>query len=126
MVAGYKFAVLAIVGFVLFAFPTVSYGAASAASPAAANSPRNLERDVWLMPATAAVAVKCPTIYAVRYGETLSSIAARCGVSAAALKSANGLRTTRVWPGQRLYIPSPVRTAPAPQPTPAIHRAPAP
>lgn len=71
-------------------------------------------------------AIKCPSVYVVRYGETLYSIAARCGVSAAALMRVNALRTTRVWPGQRLYILATTRVGPAPQPTPSIHRAPAP
>lgn len=64
-------------------------------------------------------AVKCPSIYRVRFGDTLASIAARCGVTTTAIVKANGLRSTRVWPGQRLYIPAPTTTLTKPQPTPA-------
>lgn len=64
------------------------------------------------------VALKCPSVYSVRYGETLYSIAARCGADAATLRRLNGLRSARVWPGQRLYIPAP-KTVPALHPTPA-------
>ncbi len=66
-----------------------------------------------------AAAVKCPSIYRVRFGDTLASIAARCGVTTTAIVKANGLRSTRVWPGQRLYIPAPTTTLTKPQPTPA-------
>lgn len=64
-------------------------------------------------------AVKCPSIYRVRFGDTLASIAARCGVTTTAIVKANGLRSARVWPGQRLYIPAPTTTLTKPQPTPA-------
>lgn len=64
-------------------------------------------------------AVKCPSIYRVRFGDTLASIAARCGVTTTAIVKANGLRSTRVWLGQRLYIPAPITTLTKPQPTPA-------
>jgi LysM repeat protein len=71
-------------------------------------------------------AVRCPTYYTVRYGETLNAIAGRCGISAATLRQANGLTTSRLWTGQRLYIPAP--KAPAAKPTSAtfVRRAPAP
>lgn len=64
-------------------------------------------------------AVKCPSIYRVRLGDTLSSIAARCGVTTTAIVKANGLRSPRVWPGQRLYIPAPTQPPLAPLPSPA-------
>lgn len=44
--------------------------------------------------------------YRVRSGDTLWSIARRHGTTVARLKSANGLRSERVRPGQRLVIPS--------------------
>ena len=59
-------------------------------------------------------AVRCPTSYTVRYGETLYSIAARCGIAAATLQQANGLRTDRLWTGQRLYVPTPKVSAAKP------------
>ena len=61
-------------------------------------------------------------VHVVRWGETLSGIAARYGVSVRALMRANGLRSAnRIYAGQRLVIPSrggggkPV-AAPAPAP----------
>lgn len=63
-------------------------------------------------------AVKCPSVYRVRLGDTLPSIAARCGVTTTAIIKANGLHSTRVWPGQRLYIPTPTPPV-APLPSPA-------
>lgn len=44
--------------------------------------------------------------YIVRAGDTLSGIAASYGVSLAALKSANGIYSDRILPGQGLAIPS--------------------
>jgi LysM repeat protein len=45
-------------------------------------------------------------IYVVRYGDTLSSIAFRHGVSVWALQRANGIRNAnRIYAGQRLVIP---------------------
>jgi len=46
------------------------------------------------------------TRYRVRSGDTLWGIARRHGTTVARLKSANGLRSERVQPGQRLVIPS--------------------
>ncbi len=55
--------------------------------------------------------------YVVQRGDTLSSIAARFGVSATALARANGITNPNfVWVGQRLVIPG--GAAPAPQPAP--------
>ncbi len=44
----------------------------------------------------------CPTYLTVRSGDTLSSIAARCGVSVADLKRWNSLTSNSVWVGQGL------------------------
>jgi len=41
----------------------------------------------------------------IRYGETLSSIARRYGSSVRAIKSANGMRTSRIRAGRRLLVP---------------------
>lgn len=71
-------------------------------------------------------AVRCPTSYTVRYGETLYAIAARCGISAATLRQANGLRTDRLWTGQRLYVPTPKVSAAKPTSTTTVRRAPRP
>jgi len=45
--------------------------------------------------------------HVVRWGETLSRIASHYGVSVSAIVAANGLANpNRIWPGQRLFIPS--------------------
>jgi membrane-bound lytic murein transglycosylase D len=54
------------------------------------------------------------TGYRVRSGDTLSHIAARHGVSVAALRAANGLRSTRLRIGQKLVVPRPITRTPAP------------
>ncbi|HXF83586.1 MAG TPA: NlpC/P60 family protein, partial [bacterium] len=51
--------------------------------------------------------------YRVARGDTLSAIARRFGVSVAALRAANGLRSDRIYPGQRLRIPARGGAAPA-------------
>ena len=52
------------------------------------------------------------TVYVVQYGDTLSGIALRVGTTVRSIMSANGLRSTRIYAGQRLSIrigqPSPV------------------
>lgn len=48
----------------------------------------------------------CPASYEVRAGDTLSVIAARCGVSVARLMRANGLAGSTIYRGQWLQIPS--------------------
>jgi membrane-bound lytic murein transglycosylase D len=54
--------------------------------------------------------------HTVRAGDTLSDIAADYKVSVSALKRANGLRTSRIYPGRELRIPAPVeRSAPQPE-----------
>jgi len=53
-----------------------------------------------------------PGTYIVRWGDTLTSIAARFGVSVSRLASANGLRwNSWVYTGQRMTIPAPGRGA---------------
>jgi membrane-bound lytic murein transglycosylase D len=51
--------------------------------------------------------------YTVRGGDTLYDIASKYDVSVTALKRANGLRSSRIYPGKELRIPAPVNT-PAP------------
>lgn len=46
-----------------------------------------------------------PTIHIVKSGETLFLIGQRYGVTAAALRTANGLSTNTIYPGQTLLIP---------------------
>lgn len=46
------------------------------------------------------------SVYVVRYGDTLSGIARRYGVSVASLMQANALRSTTIYTGQRLIIPA--------------------
>ncbi len=107
--------ILLITGLVQAAFLPTSH---------AASSPTIFLRDLQLTSSAddlqAAGTVKCPSVYVVRYSETLASIAARCGVSTTALIQANGLRTLRLWPGQRLYIPSGSSSA-VPRSTPSVH-----
>lgn len=59
------------------------------------------------------------TVYVVRAGDTLNRIAARFGVSAAALANANGITNpNRIFVGQRLVIPGTSGSKPAPAPAP--------
>jgi hypothetical protein len=60
----------------------------------------------WWLGDTARATAQCPNPYAVRSGETLYSIAARCKVSAASIRQVNRLKSDRVWTNQRLVIPS--------------------
>jgi len=67
--------------------------------------------------ATATRTGQCNGYYVVQAGDTLAAVAARCGVSLSALKSANGLVNSRVLVGQRLRLPvSGSRPAPASTP----------
>lgn len=47
----------------------------------------------------------CGPTYLVRRGDTLSIISRRCGVTVAAIKRANGLRSDLILIGQRLILP---------------------
>ena len=49
--------------------------------------------------------LKCQEGHKVRSGENLSIIASRYGVSVRAIKQANGMRSSRIWPNQVLFIP---------------------
>ncbi len=60
--------------------------------------------------------VSCTSPYTVRAGDTLSLIAARCGVSIANLKSWNGLTNNWIRVGQKLYLPSSTPSIPAAPP----------
>lgn len=132
MFSKHNLAILIIVSLILLALPSASHAAVSSArrtdelnTSYALRLQGSNAREVTGVQIVAAL--KCPTIYTVRYGETLYSIAAKCGTTAAILMRVNGLRSARVWPGQRLYIPVPKpKGVPAPQPTPTIHRAPQP
>ena len=48
------------------------------------------------------------TTHTVRAGDTLSDIASDYNVSVSALKRANGLRSSRIYPGKELRVPAPV------------------
>jgi LysM repeat protein len=77
-------------------------------------------------------APRCSNPYIVRAGDTLASIAQRCGVTVTNLMRWNGLRFARVFVGQRLTVrawqtpfvaPAPPTispTQPKPAPTPRI------
>jgi LysM repeat protein len=110
MIAKYTLFILIIVGLLQFASPGTSHGATNwterMEGPTTIPALRSQESVLEKIGTGPAAAVKCPSVYVVRYGETLYSIAARCGTNAAALMRANGLRSARVWPGQRLYIPA--------------------
>jgi len=83
----------------------------------------------WEMVAAASA---CPHPYTVRAGDSLFSIAQKCGVPVKTLQNWNRLRTTRVVVGQRLLVrpwqiplaPPSARSAPngrpIPVPTPRI------
>ena len=47
--------------------------------------------------APAAAQASCGAVYVVVRGDTLSSIARRCGTTVAALMSANGLSNSNIW-----------------------------
>lgn len=65
--------------------------------------------------------------YVVVQGDTMSGIAARHGIGLDALLSANGLgRTSLIFPGQSIVLPSVAAPASAPAPVPAAAPAPAP
>ncbi len=60
----------------------------------------------------------CPNPYVVRSGDTLSVIAARCGVTVYTIKQRNGLNSDLIWAGQALYVRSAASVAPSVAPTP--------
>ncbi len=60
----------------------------------------------------------------VKAGESLSGIAARYGISVAALMQANRLSSTTIYPGQRLSIPAGRSAAPLPTSSPSTHGTP--
>ena len=71
-------------------------------------------------------AAGCANPYTAQRGDTLYTIAWRCGVTVANLKRWNGLKSTTVRTGQRVIVRSPaapsksVPSLPAPRPTPRI------
>ncbi|MGC8880468.1 MAG: LysM peptidoglycan-binding domain-containing protein [Anaerolineae bacterium] len=68
-------------------------------------------------PSTSIPPAPAGTIYTVRWGDTLFSIAAQFGVTVEAIKSANGLSSDIIQVGQQLVIPgASVPSAPAPAP----------
>jgi LysM repeat protein len=69
-----------------------------------------------LLPSPLLLASTEERVHVVRAGETLSSIAARHGVSVAALRTRNRIEGSRIVVGQRLVVPGP---APAASPAPA-------
>ena len=56
------------------------------------------------------------TVYVVRRGDTLFSIARRSGTIVQAIMWANGLTSTRIYAGQRLLIPAPEASCPGAPP----------
>ena len=68
----------------------------------------------------------CDTYYTVRYGDTLSGIAARHGTTTQAIMQANGIwNPNHIYAGQVLYIPCgyyPPKPHPQPQPQPQPDR----
>jgi LysM repeat protein len=81
-----------------------------ARSTAAATPARSTTAATPARSGTSAGAASSRT-YVVRRGDNLSTIARRQGTTVTALRSANGLRSDRIQPGQRLVIPG--RGAPA-------------
>lgn len=69
-----------------------------------------------LLPAPRLLAAGAERVYVVRAGDTLTSIAARHGVSISALRARNRLESSRIVVGQRLVIPAAAAPAPAPAP----------
>jgi membrane-bound lytic murein transglycosylase D len=56
-------------------------------------------------------AQKSVSTHIVRSGDTLSDIASEYNVSVTALKRANGLKGSRIYPGKKLDVPAPVDTS---------------
>lgn len=66
------------------------------------------------------VAEKSPKIYVVRKGDSLWKIANRFGTTTKAIKSVNGLRSSRLSIGQRLKMPKAKTTVKVQSPTPVV------
>jgi LysM repeat protein len=78
--------------------------------------------EILIIPAPAPTATPKPTIppdraYVVQPGDQLLRIARKFGVTLSALKSANGLTSDVIVPGQVLYIPTPPPPTATPKPT---------
>jgi LysM repeat protein len=69
--------------------------------------PQGGEAEAGLQSLFAPVPTATPsvTIYVVQHGDTLFSIARRFGSTVAAVKTANGLMSNNIIPGQQLVIP---------------------
>ena len=64
----------------------------------------------------------CDQVYVVRYGDTLSGIAYRFGVSVSALMQVNRiLNPNCIYPGQKIIIPTCPTPPPPPPPPPPVH-----
>ncbi len=59
-------------------------------------------------------------VHVVKLGDTLTSIAKKHHTTVAAIKAANGMKTTRLIPNQKLKIPATPAEKPAPVPTPGV------
>jgi len=99
----------------LEAEPTGSLAAVLTATEAPVQSPT-------LPPTETPMPTAAPLVHTVRAGETLSSVAARYGVTIDALIQANGLSSDVIRAGQQLVIPGQAQPpAVAPTPRPATH-----
>ena len=101
-----------VAGVVYFASPAIAdwmqqMGAgASAASPSPSTPPPATPAPTLATPAPTPTPAATPQVHVVVRGETLIAIAARYGVTAAALKEANGITGAGlIYVGQRLVIP---------------------
>jgi membrane-bound lytic murein transglycosylase D len=63
---------------------------------------------IYIPPARQQAETESRATHTVRPGDTLSDIASDYNVSVSALKRANGLRSSRIYPGKDLRIPAPV------------------
>jgi LysM repeat protein len=78
-----------------------------------------------MLPGPLLLAATEERVHRVVKGDTLSGIATRYGVSVAAIRQRNGLRSARILIGQRLTIPGrdqPSASAPAAPPAPSVAR----
>jgi LysM repeat protein len=70
-------------------------------------------------PTTSHLMPSCPQpagwyVYTVRQGDTLTSLAWRAGITSLALKEANCLSSSVIWPGQQIYLPPAFYASPTP------------